>query len=48
MRVEFSALGPPAHTEISVAERQDRFELGQEFGVKRFFDDVPLVSRIIM
>src|SRR5215475_8169999 len=36
-----------AHAEIPVAERQHRFRLGQEFRVKRFFDDVPLVGRII-
>ena len=38
----------PAHAEISVAERRHRFQLGQEFRMKRFFDDVPLVGRIIM
>jgi hypothetical protein len=38
----------PAHAEISVAERRHRFQLGQEFRVKRFFDDVPLIGRIIM
>src|SRR5215470_12949214 len=36
-----------AHAEISVAERQDRLELCQEFGMKRLFDDAPLVGRII-
>src|SRR5271167_4085056 len=41
-------LRAPAHTEVSVAERQHRFQLGQEFGVKPFFDDVPLVGRVIM
>ena len=37
-----------AHAEVSVAERQHRFQLGQEFGVKVLFDDVPLVGRVIM
>src|SRR5262249_28634420 len=36
-----------AHAEISVAERGHRFRLGQEFGVKRLVDHVPLVGRII-
>src|SRR5271166_2174500 len=38
----------PAHAEVSVAERQHRLQLGQEFGVKPFFDDVPLVRWVIM
>ena len=37
-----------AHSEVSVAEREHRFELSEELGVKPFFDDVPLVGRIIM
>src|SRR4030095_1048006 len=40
-------LRAPAHAEVSIAERQHRFELGQEFGAKRSFDDVPLVGWIV-
>src|SRR5262249_25240233 len=40
-------LRAPAHAEVSVAEREHRFELRQELAVKPFFDDVPLVGRII-
>src|SRR4029434_2821712 len=39
-------LRAPAHAEVAVAPRQHRFQLGQEFGVKLFFDDVPLVGRV--
>jgi hypothetical protein len=40
-------LRTPAHAEIPVAQCQHRFQLRQEFGVKPFFDDVPLVGREI-
>src|SRR5262249_294839 len=33
-----------AHAEVSIAERQHRLQLSQEFGMKTFFDDVPLIS----
>jgi hypothetical protein len=35
-------LRAPADADISVSERQHGFDLGEEFRVKRFFDDVPL------
>src|SRR5215831_4691267 len=41
-------LRAPAHAEVTVAHCQHRFQLGQEFGVKPFFDDVPLVGRVIV
>jgi hypothetical protein len=43
-----SFLRAPAHAEVPVAQRQHRFQLGQEFGVKLFFDDVPLVHGVIV
>src|SRR5215831_12728744 len=41
-------LRAPAHAEVAVAYRQHRFQLSQEFRVKPFFDDVPLVGRVIV
>ena len=41
-------LGAPAHAEITVSQRHDGFQLGEEFGTKPFLDDVPLVGRVIM
>src|SRR5271166_4909250 len=41
-------LRAPAHAEIAVAERRHRFQLGQEFRVKRFLNYVPLIRRIMM
>src|SRR4029453_14981546 len=41
-------LWAPAHTQVPVPQRQHCFKLGQEFRVKPFFNDVPLVSRAIM
>src|SRR5208337_1484173 len=43
-----SFLRAPAHPQIPVAERRHCFHLGQEFRVKRFLNDVPLIGRIIM
>src|SRR5215475_2981618 len=37
-----------AHAEVAVAHRQHCFQLGQKFGVKPFFDDVPFVGRVIV
>ena len=36
-----------AHPQISVADRQHRFELREELRMKRLFDDAPLVGRIV-
>src|SRR5262245_23425430 len=36
------------HAEVSVAEREHRLQLGEKFGAKRLFDDIPLVGRIIL
>src|SRR5262249_1726060 len=41
-------LWAPAQTEVAVPQRQHGFKLGQEFRVKPFFNDVPLVGRAIM
>jgi hypothetical protein len=41
-------LGTSAHAEISIAEREHRFRLGQEFRVKRLLDDVPFVGGVIV
>src|SRR6516225_3820247 len=46
-RIGTAFLRASAHAEIPVAERQHRFQLGQEFGVEAFFDDAPLVGREI-
>src|SRR5215471_5687848 len=32
------------HAEISIAERQHRLQLSQQFGVKPFFNDVPFIG----
>src|SRR5262249_51522385 len=41
-------LRAPPHAEVTVPNREHRFELCQKFGMKCLLDDVPFVGRIIM
>ena len=47
LSVRTALLRAPAHADISVAEREHRFKLGQEVGSEVFFDDIPFVGGVV-